>query len=98
MEKMFVEATGQLRKLRASVWSVILTGLLIALLVKLMLSHEDQASTALVLILLVIFAQIMTGISACISIRCPNCGAKLLLARGPQTICGRLDGLVKSAN
>jgi hypothetical protein len=53
-------------------------GLLVAFLVRLMVSRRDHANRLFVLMIAVIVSQMATGVWVCFNVRCPNCGAKLL--------------------
>ena len=76
--KSFVEATGQLRRLRASVWIIVVLGFLLVVLIKQMAAQADMSTALFVSMLITLTAQIAVATWACITIRCPRCRARLI--------------------
>jgi hypothetical protein len=72
--KGLIETTGQMRTLYAGVWMAGLMGFLVLSIVL----YSDQTSLDFVVILAALLAAVIVAVWVNFSVRCPNCGARLL--------------------
>src|SRR5437867_9161552 len=76
--KGFLDATGQLKKLRVGVRSFIVMSLLLVAVVKWMLSENGQKGLPFIALFVVLGAEALTVVWLCFSVRCPRCGTRVL--------------------